>query len=1308
MSSRRKKTSGSIRSYPLADDVPRARVMRRDYFALRREQDADRRLAAIARSEAIRTKRYKAHASLDLTVADNLPMAAHADELLNLLKDHQVVVVAGETGSGKTTQLPKLCMQLGFGVGGMIAHTQPRRLAARTVAKRIAEEVKAELGNQVGYAVRFADQTSEQTLLKVMTDGLLLTEIRSDRFLDAYDVVIIDEAHERSLNIDFLLGYLKRLLAKRKDLKVIVTSATIDVERFSEFFNGAPVVSVSGRTFPVEVRYLEGDPETRDTNESIVQALLDIQRHGSSQARDVLVFFAGEREIFEAAKLLRQKFADQLEVLPLYARLSFAEQKKIFEPGGHKRRVVLSTNVAETSLTVPNIGYVIDPGFARINRYSYRSKLQRLPIEPISQASADQRKGRCGRIAPGVCYRLYAEQDFLSRPAFSDAEIHRVNLASVVLQMLAFKLGDISKFPFIDLPDGRAIKDAMRLLEELQALESGKLTALGQQMARMPLDPRLARMLLAAGQQGALTEVLTIVSALAAQDPRERPLNKAQAADQAHAAFADERSDFMSLVLMWQWLEEQRQQLTRGRFEKLLRKQFLNVARVREWRELHRQLRLSARDIGLSENSTPAQYQAVHEAILAGSLSLIGLHDERGVYLGARNLKLRIFPGSALAKRTPKWIVAGEITETSRIYARQVAAVEPAWIERQGEHLLKIQYSEPFWSVSRGEAMAYKRVSLYGLLLAERKEVRYAPIDSVHARDLFIREGLVQGRVKRQPDFLVHNLREVAQIEELEAKGRRRDLLVSEDEIFAFYAERLPETISSLTDLNRWLKRSAGENHENLMLSVEDLLQHQDVGLTAELFPNEIRVNSFVFSVKYKFAPGEIDDGVNVDVPVGLLAGIGAEPFEWSVPGLLPNVVDQWLRSLPKNKRRNLVPLPDTVEELSRWLVEPEHFRKGRLLAALAKLLKDRFRLEVAEADWHRERVDTHLLANVRVLDESGKLLGQGRDVRELKEKFSATGASPNTSVTVPSELQNLSKLPDGYLAEHKIIGRHSAPVIKYPGLIDRGDSVDLLLFDNEQDRDGAHRRGLSRLALSQLGKVGTYFRRELDKHKQLGLHFAPLGNAQELKDELLLNTLWYCFFEGRPLPTSDTEFTEILATNKGRLGDMFDKVVGQFAGILAQRFEISRNLERLSSKAYAVSVADIQTQLATLVPRNVLAVTPYDYLQLLPRYLSGISRRLETLPGHVPKDLKLINEIQPLLQRFDVLQKAELAIPERSEALKFYLEELRLQLFAEAVSRQKVLDHPLNSSFLGERWKVSLKRVDATLRAEEQRVGLA
>ncbi|XOV82020.1 MAG: ATP-dependent RNA helicase HrpA [bacterium] len=1308
MSSRRKKTSGSIRRLPLADDVPDAHVMRRDYFALRREQDPQQRSLGIERSRHLREQRRLNATTLNLAVNDELPMAAHADELLALLKEHQVVVVAGETGSGKTTQLPKLCMQLGYGVGGMIAHTQPRRLAARSVAKRIAEEVQAELGNQVGYAVRFSDQVSDQTLLKVMTDGLLLTEIRSDRFLDAYDVVIIDEAHERSLNIDFLLGYLKRLLAKRKDLKVIVTSATIDVERFSKFFDDAPIVSVSGRTFPVEVRYLETELESSDTNELIVQALLDIERQGASKARDVLVFFSGEREIFEAARLLRQTFAGQLEVLPLYARLSFAEQKKIFEPGGQKRRVVLSTNVAETSLTVPNIGYVIDPGFARINRYSYRSKLQRLPIEPISQASADQRKGRCGRIAPGICYRLYTQQDYLSRPEFSDAEIHRVNLASVVLQMLAFKLGDISRFPFIDLPEGRAIKDAMRLLEELQALQGGKLTTLGQRMAGMPLDPRLARMLLAAGELGALNEVLTIVSALAAQDPRERPLSKAQAADQAHAFFAHERSDFMALVAMWQWLEEQRQRLTRGRFEKLLSKQFLNVARVREWRELHRQLRLNTRELGLPMNTTPAGYQAVHEAILAGSLSLIGQHDERGVYLGARNLKLRIFPGSSLARQTPKWIVAGEIAETSRIYARQVAAVEPMWIERQGQHLLKTQYSEPFWSVNRGEAMVYKRVSLYGLLLAERREVRFAPIDPAHARDLFIREGLVQGQLKRQPDFLLHNLREIAQIEELEAKGRRRDLLVSEDEIFAFYAARLPETIMSLTDLNRWLKRADDKRRQSLMLSATDLLRQQDVDLNADNFPGEISIQSFDLRVRYKFAPGEVDDGVNVEVPVGLLAGLGGEPFEWSVPGLLPNVVDQWLRSLPKAKRRTLVPLPDAVEELSRTLTDPRYFRKGRLLTALADLLRDRFRLEVAQADWHRERVAPHLLVNIRVLDEHGKLLQQGRDIRELKETFSAAEVAGEAAGVEQSQLQNLRELPDGYLSDHRILGRNSAPVIKYPGLIDRGDCVDLLLFDTEQERDAAHRRGLSRLALSQLGKVGSYFRRELDKHKQLGLHFAPLGNAQALKDELLLNTLWYCFFEDQPLPTDQAEFSQRLAAQKGRLGELFDEVVGQFAQIMAQRFEISRALEQLSSKAYETSVADMQFQLAVLVPRDVLAVTPYRYLHQVSRYLAGLSRRIENLPGHVPKDLKLIKEIEPLLQRYEALCRSELALPQRNQALKFYLEELRLQMFAEAISRQKVLAHPLDGSFLGKGWKVSVKRVDAVLRAEEQRVGLA
>ncbi len=1139
-----------------------------------------------------------------------------------------------------------------------------------------------------------------------MTDGLLLTEIRSDRFLDAYDVVIIDEAHERSLNIDFLLGYLKQLLRRRKDLKVIVTSATIDVDRFSKFFGNAPIVTVSGRTFPVEVHYLEG--EAQEGNESLLRTVQEIQHHGDSAARDILVFFSGEREIFEAAKDLRQKFSEQLEILPLYARLSFSEQKKIFEPSGSMRRVVLATNVAETSLTVPNIGYVIDPGFARVSRYSYRSKLQRLPIEPVSQASADQRMGRCGRIAPGVCYRLYSEQDYLSRPEFSDAEIHRVNLASVVLQMQAFKLGEISKFPFIDLPDARAIKDAVRLLEELQAIAQGRLTPFGQQMARMPVDPRLARMLLAAGQQGALSEVLAIVSALAVQDPRERPFNKAQAADEAHAKFADEKSDFLGLVTLWNWLEENRQNLTRGRFDKLLRKHFLNITRVREWREVHRQLHIVCRDLGLVRNTNPANFQAIHESILAGSLSLIGQHDERGLYLGARNLKFRIFPGSALSQRTPKWLVAGEITETSRIYARHVAAVEASWIERQGAHLLKTQHSEPFWSVNRGETMAFQSVSLYGLRLAERREVSFAKVDPARARDLFIREGLVQGRVKKAPDFLAENLREIANIEDLEAKGRRRDLLVSEDELYAFYAQRLPAKIVRMSDLNNWLRRASDEQQASLLLTAADLKRQEDVLLSPAAFPNEISVNNLQLAVKYRFAPGEVDDGVNVDIPVGMLAGIGSEPLEWSVPGMLPNLVDQWLRSLPKSKRRGLVPLPEKVEELSNKLIQQDTYRRGRLLTTLGNLLSDWYKVGVSESDWHRERVDPHLLVNVRILDASGKILEQGRDIRVLKDSFKAAAQDATADLPGATQKVDIQTLPDGQTTGHLILGGAQSPVIKYPGLVDRGETVDLQLFDEESERDLAHRQGLARLALQQLGKVGQYFRRELDKHKQLGLHFATLGTAGELKDELLLNTIWYCFFEDRPLPADNDEFSARLTRHKGNLGDMFDKVVGQFALIMSQRFDIIRALEQLKSKAYTASVADIRSQLDALVPKNVLAKTPYQYLELLPRYLSGMTRRIDNLPGHVPKDLKLINEIQPILQRYAALQNAELAEPQRLLALKFLIEELRLNLFAETVSKQKVAQHPLDASFLGNGWKGSVKRVNAALMVEEQRVGLA
>ena len=1260
----------------------------------------------VTASKALRQARITALDKLDLTIPANLPIAEHAQQLVELIRSHQVVVVAGETGSGKTTQLPKLCLQLGLGAAAMIGHTQPRRLAARTVSKRIAQEMGVQLGQEVGYAVRFSDQVGDRTMLKVMTDGILLAEVRRDRFLDAYDAIIIDEAHERSLNIDFLLGFLKRLLPRRRDLKVIVTSATIDVEGFSAFFNDAPIVTVSGRTYPVEVRYRDA---TEDLVDGLVNALEVIETTTMAGACDVLAFFSGEREIFDAARALREHFGDRFEVLPLYARLSFTEQRRIFDTTGSRRRVVLATNVAETSLTVPNIGFVIDPGFARINRYSYRSKLSRLPIEAISQASADQRKGRCGRIAPGVCFRLYAEQDFVSRAAYTDAEIHRVNLASVVLQMQAFSLGEMGTFPFLEPPDPRAVKDAMRLLEELQALRNGKLTKAGRAMARMPIDPRLARMLVEADRRGAMLELIVIASALAVQDPRERPLHKAQAADGFHAEFAHDKSDFLSLLNLWKWLEDQRQNMSRKRFQSMLKKRFLSHQRIREWREVHRQLKLVCADLGFRNNSVAASYRAVHECILAGSLSLIAQHDERGQYLGARNLKLRIFPGSGLHGRTPKWLVAGEITETSRIYARHVAFVEPAWIERQAAHLLKLQYAAPHWSLSRGEAMAHLSVSLYGLRLADRRLVSFYSFDPVQSRDLLIREGLVQGKVQSAPDFLRHNLLEITRIEDAEAKGRRRDLLVNEDELYAFYAARLPDSVCRLSDLNKWLRGAHADRVNALYMTPEVLLRTTMRSLSETEFPSELVLGGLVLPLSYSFAPGEVNDGVTIQVPIGILAGVGAEPLEWSVPGLLPNLIEQWLRTLPKSKRRVLVPLPDKVDEFTQQLTQPGRFRQGRLLTALAALVVERYNLQLSESDWDRERVAPHLLMYVQVIDDQGGILDGGRDIREVKSRLAGKADNDDNGDIVEAFTQkSLIEFPQTILKNHEIIGDARAPVIKYPGFVDAGDSVDLVLFDNERARDTSHRQGLIRLALSQLGRIGGYFRRELDKHPKLGLHFATLGNSQQLKDELLHNIVWYCFFENRPLPVSSEEFKQSLAASRAELTDVFNRTVVQFAEVMALRFECVRALDGLNSAAYDDSKADVLAHLVALVPINLLQITPSAYLQLLPRYLLALHHRILNLPGHVPKDIKQIKEVRPLLQRLEKLCQAELADSKHSLELRFYLEELRMNLFAEQVVRQKVAQHPLDSAFFGPGWKPSVKRVAAQLLAEERRVGLA
>ena len=1291
-------------------------IMRRDAFKLSRMAAGDKATALADASAQLYQQRHAAVQNLDCNLATGLPVSEAGERIRELIASHQVVIVAGETGSGKTTQLPKICLQAGMGKSGMIGHTQPRRIAARTVAQRIAQETGAQLGREVGFAVRFSDQTRDETLVKVMTDGLLLAEIRHDRFLEKYDAIIVDEAHERSLNIDFLLGFLYRLTQKRRDLKVIVTSATIDVARFSAYFGNAPVVEVGGRTFPVDMEY-RGQVDEDDNQ--LINVLEEIDAKPLSKARDVLAFFSGEREIFDAAKRLRRHFADRFEILPLYARLSAADQRRVFTQSAARRRIVLATNVAETSLTVPNIGYVIDTGLARVARYSYRSKLQRLPIEPISQASANQRAGRCGRIAPGICYRLFDESDFQSRPEFTDAEIRRVNLASVVLQMQALGLGDIYRFPFIDPPEHKAIKDAVRLLEELQAIASGKLTPLGRKMARMPVDPRLAAMLLASGEQGCLAQMLVIVSALAVQDVRERPIEKAQAADTAHEMFVDEQSDFLTYLNLWRWIEQQRAELTNSRWQTALRKRFINPMRVREWREIYRQLKSVCTELGLKANSNPANFQQIHESILVGSLSQIGRFEERGSYLAARNQRMRIFPGSGLAKRSPKWIVAAEIVETRRVFARCVASIESRWIEGHAQHLVRRRTSDPVWSMKRGEVVAYETVSLYGLILAERRPVAYHTIDPDFCRDLLIREGLVRGGVQDPPAFLRHNLELAAQILDAEAKGRRRDLLISEDHLAAIYDKLMPRHVCRVSDLRHWFKKRAGETKDALFFDEKMLLRRDDVGLQESDFPSALQLSELELPLKYRFAPGQPDDGITVTIPAGVLPSVNAELLEWSVPGMLPAVIEFWLRSLPKNKRKLLAPLPDKLPHLTNRLLQPQCYRQGRLLTALSQLLRDLHRIEVTAEDWDKERLPEHLRMRCAVVDESAKELASGRELQQIKDKL-ANKLVPAASDFSDYEQADIEAFPE-QLPDHIVVQTAAGPTVGFPGLsfcgtkatkgakvskAEKGKrgSVNLAVFVSAAERDIANRHGYAQLALTQLGKPAQFFRRELGKHRQLGLYFASLGNAEVLAEELLLSVAWYCYFDGRTLPSTAQEFTQRMADCRGELADVFALTLSSFETVLKLRFELVGLIDSLRSPGLLPSLDDAKTELDALVPSNVLSITPLRFLPSLPFYLEGLKHRLAQLRGHVPKDRQLMQQVKPLHQRLEAIKMAEMHDPSIDAELHFLLQELRLKLFAEPLALQK---RP-RPAFVGSDSKVSLKRVEEKMRLEEQRVGLA
>ncbi|MDE0350172.1 MAG: ATP-dependent RNA helicase HrpA, partial [Gammaproteobacteria bacterium] len=1080
-----------------------------------------------------------------LSFPPELPISSRMDEIVECIRAHPVVIVAGETGSGKTTQLPKACLAAGRGVRGMIGHTQPRRLAARTVAARIAQELDTPLGAQVGFAVRFAQAWGEDTLVKVMTDGLLLAEIQHDRQLDAYDTLILDEAHERSLNVDFLVGYAKKLLRRRADFKLIVTSATIDVEAFQRHFDGAPVVSVGGRGHPVDVVWREEDDD--DQGDPIAACLDEIARARSrTAARDVLVFLPGEREILETSQRLRRAYRDRYEVLPLYSRLPAREQARIFDSRPSARqRVILATNVAETSVTVPNVGYVIDSGVARISRYSFRSRIQRLPVEPISQASAEQRKGRCGRVAPGTCYRLYSEADYGNRPRYTDPELTRTNLASVVLQMRAFRLGDVSRFPFIDPPDPRAVKDAVRSLHELGALDEDRLTKVGRTMARLPVDPRLARMLIAAARGGCLREMLIVVAALSIQDPRERPPDRRQAADEAHRAYAHPESDFLAFVNLWNALEEVRAERTRSGFRRHLQRHFLSPSRVAEWRSLHRQLLLAARSLGMRLNKADADYAAVHRALLAGSLGFVGLHDEARVYQGARNLKFRIFPGSVLARKGsgPKWVVAAEIAETGQTYARCVARVDARWIEDAAGKLLRRSHSEPHWDARRGEPMVFERATLYGLPVVERRAVRLGPIDPQEAQALFVRhalvgsaDGVVRAGKHPRPAFLDRNLALVRRIVELQAKGRRADVLASGEAQADFYRERLPDDVWSIASLTSWLAKADAAALERLEMTEADLMTRTDAAVSDDDFPSVLRIDGLELRLRYRFAPGEPDDGVSVRVDLGVLPHLRQGPLDWLVPGFFEQKCVELLKALPKSVRRRLAPVPDKAREMTAVLLRADRYREGSLLAGLAERVEADYGVVVGASDWRPDAIAPFLRLNVQVRGPRGRVVDQDRDLGALQARLLARVERGAEAAREQHEQRGLTTFPEDGVQETLTVDGRAGRVLAYPALRDDGDRVDLVLLTHRSSQRATNRRGYSRMALLSDRRRTRRLRRDIEAAATMALHYATLGPRARLVDELLLAAAWACFFAERALPAGAPDFEAALDAGAGRL----------------------------------------------------------------------------------------------------------------------------------------------------------------------------
>ncbi len=1221
-----------------------------------------------------------------ITYPGELPVSERREEIAEAIARNQVVVIAGETGSGKTTQLPKICLELGRGREQRIGHTQPRRLAARTVAQRIAEETGGRVGELVGYQVRFEDSVSDATAVKIMTDGVLLMELARDRDLRQYDTLIIDEAHERSLNIDFLLGYLRRLLPRRPDLKLVITSATIDVERFSKFFDDAPVIEVSGRSYPIETHYLPAPVDARDELPArIVDAVRVIQGGEFGPAGDMLVFLAGERDIRDVARQLRG--TPDLDVLPLYARLSAAEQARVFGRGQRRGlRVVLATNVAETSVTVPGIRFVIDPGEARVSRYSYRSRVLRLPIEPVSQASANQRAGRCGRVGPGVCLRLYSEEDFLARPAFTDPEIRRSNLAAVVLTMLKLGLGDVEKFPFLEPPDARLVRDGYRLLEELGAVNTRhRLTRLGRRMAAIPVDPTLSRMILAADRHNVLAEVLVIASALAIQDPRERPADKRAQADQAHARFRDPRSDFIALLSLWRYYEEQRQSLSENRLRRLCKKEFLSWLRMREWRDMHRQLVLACRAQGLRSAQKMAEevdYAAVHRALLAGLLGNIAQQDERREYRGARNRSLQLFPGSALYRKPPKWLVAGEIVETERVFARSAAAIEPHWVLDINPALLKHQYYEPRWKPDQGRAVAWRRSTLFGLTVSDRVSVHLAKVDAVQARELLIREGLVAGRWHRPPAFLKHNLRLARDIEDLESRLRRRDLLVDDDRLFAFYDERLPAEVTNAAALQAWLKDD--QDADTRLRCTRETLLLRDPGGLGEQFPDRLDWDGQSYRLSYEFAPGQESDGVTMTVPVALLNRLPRARLEWLVPGLLRDKCIALIKGLPKGLRRQLVPVPDWVD---RALGELEP-RDAPLIDALAAALSRLGGPRIGPQDWQQQEVDDYYRMNLRVVDERGRVLAQGRDVDAIVGQFrEQTRVQVAQGGEASPAREGIGRWDFESLAPEFRFRQAGVSIVAYPGLVDRGDSVDIALHDYPGDAYVAHRRGVARLLMLEDRPLHRELRKRLLRGNEVTLLLASL----ELDREQILDALLPALaLEAGGIGFDDCRSREAFSAAREQMKGRAASLANDAERWLVQSLEHMSMALRQAAGAgasYASALADLRRQRDRMFDAVAFLGRPWEELRHYPRYARAMQVRAERLTANFRRDQEHQATLEELAGLALPLEEQNASAAELSSSLRVYrlmLDELRVSLFAQHLGTSR----PVSVKRLREQWR--------------------